>query len=233
MSSTKKRASRKLPGFVAGRIAQKLRTRRQILTAASTLVAAGKSPSVAEAADAASVSRRTAYRYFPTRAKLLTEAALEGLRVPMEAALGNAPAAGRHAQDVEARVAALIEQMQSMAVRNESLLRTMIHQTVLGSAPAITPRRGTRRIDWIESAVKPLRNRLGEKAHARLVSGLALCGGIEALLVLRDIRGLSVAAAIEVSRWAAQALLEQTLRDLETRDQALKAKPSSRLAKKH
>jgi AcrR family transcriptional regulator len=195
-----------------GRIRQKLRTRRQILTAASILVADGKTPTVAEAADAARVSRRTAYRYFPTQPKLLTEAALEGLRAPMEAALAEVPA-GPNVHDVESRVAALIDQMQSMALRHESSLRTMIHQTVLERVSGV-PRRGTRRIDWIESAVKPLRKRLGKKAYARLVSGLALCGGIEALLVLRDICGLSESDAIEVSRWAALALLRQALKEL-------------------
>jgi hypothetical protein len=118
---------------------------------------------------------------------------------------------GSDLHDVELRVTVLIDQMQSMAIRNESLLRTMIHQTVLERAPATEPRRGTRRLDWIETAVKPLRKRISPKAFARLVCGLALCGGIEALLVLRDICGLSEADAIAVSRWAAQALLKQTL----------------------
>jgi hypothetical protein len=126
--------------------------------------------------------------------------------------LADAPL-GSDAPDMETRLSLLIEQMQSMAIRNESLLRTMIHQTVLERSPAAMPRRGTRRIDWIEAALKPLAKRITAKAYARLVSGLALCAGIEALLVLRDICGLSEIEAIEVSRWAAQALLQQTLKE--------------------
>jgi hypothetical protein len=141
----------------------------------------------------------------------------------MEAALAEVPA-GPEVHDVESRVAALIDQMQSMAIRHEPLLRTMIHQTVLEQASGV-PRRGTRRIDWIESAVKPLRKRLGEKAYARLVSGLALCGGIEALLVLRDIRGLSEFDAIEVSRWAALALLRQALKELGAKGRITRKRP--------
>jgi hypothetical protein len=133
----------------------------------------------------------------------------------MEAVLAEVPA-GPKVHDMESRIAALIDQMQSMAMRHESSLRTMIHQTVLERTSRV-PRRGTRRIDWIESAVKPLRKRLGERAYTRLVSGLALCGGIEALLVLRDIRGLSDLDAIEVSRWAALALLRQTLKEAGTK----------------
>ena len=134
----------------------------------------------------------------------------------MEAALAKVPARSE-GRDVESRVEVLIVEMQAMAIRHESLLRTMIYQTVLERAPAGQPRRGTRRIDWIESAVGPLRDRINAKAYARLVSGLALCGGIEALLVLRDIRGLSGTDAIDVSRWAARALLRQTLQDVVSR----------------
>lgn len=199
-----------------GRVNQKLRTRSRILVSAAALVAAGKTPTVTEAADAAEVSRRTAYRYFPTQEKLLTEAALEGLRAPMEAMLADAPS-GSDAHDVGLRLSLLIEQMQSMAIRNESLLRTMIHQTVLERSPAAIPRRGTRRIDWIDAALKPLAKRISAEAYTRLVCGLALCGGIEALLVLRDICGLSEVEAIEVSRWAAQALLKQTLTELDSK----------------
>ena len=37
--------------------------------------------------------------------------------------------------------------------------------------------------------------------------------GIEALVVLRDIRGLSTAQAVEMSRWMARAILHQALMD--------------------
>ena len=54
---------------------------------ARQLLEAGKQPTITDVADAAQISRRTAYRYFPTQAKLLTEAVLEGLRPIMEAAV--------------------------------------------------------------------------------------------------------------------------------------------------
>jgi AcrR family transcriptional regulator len=210
--STPTRRAKPTPKPQEGRVRQKLRTRRQILAAASSLIAGGRRPTVAEAADAADVSRRTAYRYFPTQAKMLTEAALEGLRLPMEAVLAEAPS-GATPGDVEARVTTLIDKMQALAISHERLLRTMIHETVLERTPPTQMRRGTRRIDWLESAVQPMRAGVSAKAYDRLVSALALCGGIEALLVLRDIRGLSERDAIDVSRWAARAIVRQTLRE--------------------
>jgi len=195
-----------------GRVRQKARTRRLLIEAAVTLIAAGRQPTVSEVADSAEVSRRTAYRYFPTQEKLHAEAALDGLRPLMESAIATVPA-GANATDIEARVDMLVENMQRLAIENESLLRTMIHQTVLERPVSGQPRRGTRRIDWIESTLKPLRSRLGGAAYARLVSVLALCTGIEALLVLRDICGLSASEAVQASQWMARAALKQSLNE--------------------
>src|SRR5512140_3415920 len=73
-----------------GRPQQRRRTRMALLSAAAKLLAAGKTPSVTEVADAADVSRRTAYRYFPTQDQLLVEAALEGFRPVVTATLDGA-----------------------------------------------------------------------------------------------------------------------------------------------
>jgi AcrR family transcriptional regulator len=208
--STIRKKKKAFGGLSKGRSQQKLRTRRHILEAASGLIASGQIPTVADAADAASVSRRTAYRYFPTQAKLLTEAALEGLRPSMDTVFAELPTTGA-STDVESRLRVVVGKMQKLAVRNESLLRTMIHQTVLERAPAGQPRRGTRRIDWLESAVAPLREKLSLRVFNRLVSALALSAGIEALMVLRDICGLSEEEAANVSEWAAAAMLRQAL----------------------
>lgn len=207
---------RRDPGKSSGRVRQRLRTKRQLLSAAVAMIAAGQTPSVTEVADAAGVSRRTAYRYFPAQTKLLTEAALEGIRPRMELALGSSAQLER--ADVGARIDALVESMLREALANETLLRTMVHATVLERTPPDTPRRGLRRIDWIESATKPLRGRLGPAGYARLVSALAVCVGIEPLLVLKDIRGLSARRAIATSRWMARAVLRQSLEETEAPD---------------
>jgi hypothetical protein len=48
---------------------------------------------------------------------------------------------------------------------------------------------------------------LQPKEFERLISALAMVIGWEALVVLHDIRGLTPAAQIETSRWAARALI--------------------------
>ena len=57
-----------------GRTAQKQRTRTALIDAARALVAGGTTPTVEDAAAAASISRATAYRYFPSQWALLVAA---------------------------------------------------------------------------------------------------------------------------------------------------------------
>jgi AcrR family transcriptional regulator len=197
-----------------GRTEQKLRTRRQLLASARRLLESGAQPTVTEVADDAKISRRTAYRYFPTQAKMLTEAALEGLRPAMETAIAGTERTPRaELPGVEERVDAMIVNMMRLAVQNEPLLRTMIHQTVLEPPNPQHPKRGTRRIDWIETALEPLRHQITRPAWARLVSALAVSVGIESLIILRDMRGLSVAQSIQVTQWMGRALLRDALAD--------------------
>jgi AcrR family transcriptional regulator len=215
-----------------GRYKQKRRTRTAVLTAARELIRQGKIPSVADAADAADVSRRTAYRYFPTQEQLLTEAQLEGGRASIEPVFEPAELA----HDVEARLDALVRAMYAELQSTEPLMRTMIRLTVdrsrdehtADAAEAEPPRRGYRRIDWIEMALSPVRMQLDETSFERLVSGLALCIGIEALLVLRDVRGLDLAAAEEVSRWVARSLLHASLAESNAQGKASPPLPPER-----
>lgn len=202
---------KKARAATAGRVQQKMRTRSLLLQTAAQLLSAGQRPTVTEVADAAAISRRTAYRYFPTSTKLHADAALDTLRPVMEAAIEKS-ALGESVDDVELRIETLVKQMQRLAVDNEALLRTMIHETVLTSSSRGAERqRGGRRLEWIHSALKPLDNQLERGNYNRLVCSLALCTGIEALLVLRDICGLSVSDATRMSQWMCRTLVRDTL----------------------
>ena len=194
------------------RVNQKKRTRQVLLEAAARLIRSGASPSVSEAADAAGVSRRTAYRYFQSTQRLHADAALETLRPAMELAIESSPASNSVA-DVETRLSTLVDSMQRLTLQNEQLLRTMIHETVLTPGPGSGPRRGGRRIDWIESAIKPLSSQLNTASYKRLVSALALCTGIESLLVMRDICGLSAKESTKVAQWMCQIIVRESVNE--------------------
>jgi AcrR family transcriptional regulator len=195
------------------RSAQKRRTRRAILAAAVALMRRGATPTADSVAAEAEVSRRTVYHYFPTQERLLTEAAMEGVRAEVEHALAVADA-----DDVWARLDVLVAEGLRSSVEREVELRTIIRLTMeqrqaeaTDGVPRKAPLRGGRRVEWIETALTPVREQLGAARFQRLVSALAVLVGIDALLVLRDIRGLDRAEIEAVSRWAARALLRASL----------------------
>ena len=198
-----------------GRPAQRGRTRKSLLDAAIRLVTRGQTPSTTEVADAAGISRRTAYRYFPTQEQLLIEASLEGLRPQVEVAIASLkemPFHGAACDDpelewAEARLDATVRVMHRLSLEHESLLRTIQRLTAAGSTSPGVRARGSRRIDWLTAAVEPVRSRLGASRFADLVSALATCVGFDSLFLLMDVRGLSPAEAERVTRWMARTTL--------------------------
>ena len=60
-----------------GRTNQKRRTRAAIKAAAADLIQRGKTPTMADIAEAALVSKSTAYRYFPSLEALIAEIMLD------------------------------------------------------------------------------------------------------------------------------------------------------------
>jgi AcrR family transcriptional regulator len=193
---------------------QRRRTRSALLASAAQLVARGHTPSVADVADAADVSRRTAYRYFPTQEQMLAEASLEALRPQVESALAAALSdKAAELDDVgqaQARLEAAVKVMHRLTLEHEPLLRTMIRLTA-GRTSGPPPERGSRRVDWITSAVSPVKARLGTQRFERLVSALTSCVGMDSLFLLRDARGLSARSAERVMQWTARALLSASV----------------------
>lgn len=181
----------------------------------------GRVPTVTEVAAKADVSRRTAYRYFPSQDQLLAEAALETARP----AIGALPMPA----DIEGRIDVVVTTVQRFAYENEAALRTLLRlflQRPLGARP---PRRGAltlplrrHRVESIETGLMPIRELLSRRDLDRLVSAMTLCMGIEAALVLRDLRSLSPTESVEVCRWAATQLVRGALRE------AKKAAPGRR-----
>lgn len=197
------------------RVNQKRRTRAAVLDAAVTLVRQGRSPSVPEAADAAQVSRATAYRYFPTQEHLLAEVFLEEA---IARDINQAIEQIQQVSDPEKRLDLLVQAVCKFILTNETSFRTMLRLS-LEPQSDISPEselqlgrlRGGRRIGWIEEALAPARAQLDAHHFRYLVMALAHCTGIEALIVLRDICHLGPLEAEAVIRWEARTLLRASL----------------------
>jgi AcrR family transcriptional regulator len=187
-----------------GRAAQRRRTRRAIVEATSRLLAAGGDPSINEIAAAADVSRRTIYTYFPTLDQLLLDATVGAMNIDVKAAID----AGE--PDARARIARLVAVLSDGMADSLPLGRKLIKLTVDASA-GDGPRRGYRRIDWIEQALEPIRPRLRPDRFEQLVSALAVVIGWEAFIVLFDVRGLSADQARETLTGTAITLVDAAL----------------------
>jgi len=196
------------------RPAQRRRTRKAIVDAVIALLSQGVTPSVDDVAAAADVSRRTIYLYFETFDQLLLDATVGALS---QASVDRAIEMSASGDRVEDRVERLVRALHHVSPEVERLGHALIRLTV-EAGPDTTgrtpPRRGYRRVEWIESALSPWRERLGPARSRRLVAALAMVVGWEALIVQRDVCGLSASDGEELSVWAARALLNATLQDV-------------------
>jgi len=205
-------ANQSLSDLSTGRVNQKWRTRTALVRAAADLMAEGKEPTIAEAADAARVSRATAYRYFANQETLLFEATNEGSIVPaLEAIAQKIP----ESPDTAMRLDELVKAFQGVVSEHEPALRTLLRLTLEGDptrSDAVRTR-GSYRAYWLDRVLAPLEDQLDEESHKRLVAALSLCMGTEAQLVLCDMHHLTPEEAEEVCRWSASAVLEAGLRE--------------------
>ncbi|MEV4053222.1 TetR/AcrR family transcriptional regulator [Amycolatopsis sp. NPDC049688] len=192
-----------VPYESTGRSRQKGRTRAALVAAAHELLAEGRSPTVEDAAEAAGISRTTAYRYFPNQRALLLAAYPE---IQDDAGLlpADAPA------DPAARLALVMRAFIEFTQRWEPQLRAQLRLSLEPGAPQPVLRRG-RAIRWIEEALAPLADtHPGVDVHGLAVA-IRSATGIESLVWLTDIAGLDRDQAAAVLAGSAQAILRAAL----------------------
>ena len=178
-----------------------------MVATASEMMRRGLSPSVSEVAEAAGVSRSTAYRYFPTLADML--------RAVVAQALGPILTWTDPAQDGAARLTSLYGKTFQRLSEHEATFRAAIRQSLEPSADVPgdkTLGRG-HRLPLLLRAIGD--TGLSPEQSTKLVHALSLTFGIEAMIVLKDICALDDAEAEAVAIWAAQALLQAALREAE------------------
>jgi AcrR family transcriptional regulator len=200
------------PYELTGRTHQKARTRAAMVAATRELLAEGVAPTVEQAAERAAVSRTTAYRYFPNQGALMI-ASYPELEKPSLLVAG--PPA-----DPAARLEIVTESIARQVLEHEPELRAMLRLSLELPPPdkEALPLRQGRVIGWIEDALGPLRGRLPAAELRRLVLAIRATLGIEALVWLTDVGGLSRDEAAELMRSSARTLLRCALADAATAD---------------
>lgn len=191
---------------------QKARTRAAIVEAAQQLRAdTGETPTVAQAAAVAGVSRATAYRYFPTQEALEVEVAdVSPDVIATEVALAELTT-----DNVEQRLLTLLDALNPIVPAKEAHFRRALwvyQDTWLRShrngteMPAV---REGRRMRWLEQVLEPLD--MPEDRKHRLRAALALTLGGDSFVVMKDVCGLEDDEALDVLRWTAMAILRAGL----------------------
>jgi len=194
-----------VPYAQTGRVNQKSRTRDALIAASRELLAEGVNPTMEAAAARASISRTTAYRYFPNLRALLVatypymeQRALLGADAPKDAA---------------SRLELVCEDQARRILTYEPEMRTVLRLSLEADpagSPELPMHRGLR-IGWVEDALAPLRGRLQEGELTRLVYGIGATLGIEAFVWLTDIARLTGEEAVSIMRSNALALLQSAI----------------------
>ncbi len=195
-----------------GRTNQKTRTRAAIKAAAVELMKNGETPSMTQIAEAAIVSKSTAYRYFPSQEVLIAEIMLDAaLGEDLEAVYTAAKTQGTPA----ARLAAVIQTDHTIVIKHENAFRKLLRVVLTSYADDIfeIPRRPGNRLRYLAEALAPLKGQFDGEQFERLVMALSLCVGVESIVVMKDVCGLKPEEAERTKLWAANALLQAMLQE--------------------
>lgn len=182
------------------------RMKRHMLSTAIRLMQDGYVPSVSDVAEAAEVSRATAYRYFPSQAAMV--------QAVVDEALGPILAWSSDSDDADSRVRELFTFAFPRMLEYEATHRAALAQALdqwarrqagtLGEEARIV--RGNRRA-LLRDALAPARKQVGSQTFDKLAQSLSLIFGVEAIIVLKDIYGLDEEEVRDLALWAARALV--------------------------
>ena len=192
---------------------QKLRTRKDLLEAASRLLAQGRTPTLDDVAAEANISRATAYRYFSGLDALLLEASLD-IAVPRADDLFRVA----DPRDPIDRLNRVDTALHDMINAHEVSLRAMLAHSLQRAAnvEADVPPRQNRRTPLIEAALEPSRDAFSPEMRETLVAALGLIIGTEAMVVFKDVLRADDSDARRIKAWMIATLVNAARRDSDT-----------------
>lgn len=186
------------------------RMKRIMLDTAMRLMQSGLMPSVSDVAEAAEVSRATAYRYFPSQAAMIQAA--------VDAGLGPVLEWESAASDVQKRVTDLMTfsypRISSYEATHRAALRLALDQWARRQAGTFgdeTPLIRGNRKRLLRKALEPLKGSVDRETFDTVTQALSLMFGIEAMIVLKDIWGLDMEQAERVAIWSARSLVRSAI----------------------
>ncbi len=183
------------------------RTRRLLIDTAMSMYEQGAFPSITEVANAAQLSRATAYRYCALVSAMVDES------------LGPILAWQPTQPDARQRIAELLSFAYPRMLQHEGVLRAALHLSLQQwadnrSNPNNEEKliRGNRK-RLLKLAVEPLEGKLTPAALQRVIHAFSLIYGSEVFMVLKDIWHLDDAGIQDVTQWMGKAILLQAETD--------------------
>lgn len=206
------------------------RTYRLLLAQAMELAADGRLVTVAEVAAAAGVSRATAYRYFPSRSRLISAIVGESLG-PVRRFESSAVDGRERVQDLFTKTFPRFRQFEP---HMRAALQLSLEHWALERSGSITeePYRRGHRVAILTRIAAPLKSRMPESEFRRLLRALSMIFGIEPYVVLKDIWGCSDREVQAIARWMADALIDAALKSSPVKSAKREKKKEKKEAKK-
>ncbi|MFK7936400.1 MAG: TetR/AcrR family transcriptional regulator [Saprospiraceae bacterium] len=182
----------------SGRIAQKMKTREQLLAAANKMLIEGADLHIEQVAKRAEVSKATAYRYFSSKEILQKEALLHTKSESKEDLFADLPI-----DNLEQRVSRLLEYHFDILTNNEAEFRLYLSAALQESVQnKVNYSRAGRRVILIEEALQPLKKTLSKVEFNKTVSAVSMILGIESITILKDLCHLKKEEVFEMWRWS-------------------------------
>jgi AcrR family transcriptional regulator len=206
------------------------RTRKLMLDTAIALMQQGETPSVTDVAEAAEVSRATAYRYFPSQADLIHAVVDEALGPILGWESDSSDAADR----IEDLLGVSMPRIAEFEATFKAALKLSLEQWAqrqagtLGEEP---PFKRGHRVELLQSAIAPLRKTLPRRQFQRLAQALSLTYGLEVLIILKDLWGLEDNETQSVAQWAAHALVRAAVSEAAATKRKQQGKSRARKAR--
>jgi AcrR family transcriptional regulator len=207
------RSIKKLPVTVKQQLPRKRRerTRDTLIAEAINMTQLGRLGSIVEVANAAGISRATAYRYFPNQARLI--------HAVLEETLGPVRSFDSDERDGVERIRVLFERTFPLFKEFEPQFRAALQLSLehwsLDRAGTLNeePFRRGRRVKILQRAAAPLKPQLGARTYEKLIRALSLVYGIEPYVVLKDMWDANDREVTSLTRWVMEALISAALRE--------------------
>ena len=189
-----------------GRVNQKLETREIILDTTKSFLKENMKFSLEDVAKKANVSRATIYRYFSNVELLVKESSLDIFHLSSEELVNSVSRL-----TLTDRILFLQKYYNKLAQDHETEFRRYLSFTFSESIGSDKKLRGGRRISSLSQALNPLKKEVPKKDYNKLINISTLLMGIDALLVCKDVCGLTNKQADSTLKWGIDMILKGML----------------------